>query len=398
MNVLSKRTVQLAALLLLTATAHAQLEVSWAYTMEGVFPPWAEFQKDGGNSSVDQWGNLAVCGYGFDDVTMNGTGAPVLVTNNNGGGDGFVGRYRSDGTASWGFWFGSPVLDAATAVTMDNEGNVYLSMFFEGAFDMDPGPGIANIALADGNRDLLIIKFDSTGQYLHAIPLVAGFNTSAGQISRMGFDAQNNLYIAGIFQGQLDVDPSAAQALLTGNGNNNCAFVAKYNAQGQLLDQLALPSVQNRSELFDLVVEADGSFFIAGLFVSQLDLDRGPGTLLITSSGGNGFTAKYNADFSPQWGVAIDGSQGSFAFAACPGLDGGYMLNGQFSGLLTVPLADGSSLQLDGGFNNDYSTFMAALNANGEYLWFTQFEVGQRGDFQNLAAKDDSTFYGGFHW
>ncbi len=388
----------LAALLLCTFTpTHAQLEVSWAYTVEGIFPPWGEIQKDGGNSSVDPWGNLAVCGYGFEDVTMNGSGTPVLATDHHGGGDGFVGRYRSDGTPSWGFWLGSPVLDAATGVAMDNEGNVYLSMFFEGAFDMDPGPDSAMIAPADGNRDLVIIKYDSTGQFLHAIHLVAEYYSSAGQIGRMAFDADNNLYIAGIFQTQMDVDPGPGQVILTGNGHANGAFVAKYSPQGQLLDHLALVSSENRSGLFDLVLDPDGSFFIAGIFSVELDLDRGPGSMLLQTTGRSGFGAHFNADFSPHWGLVVDASQGSYAFAACAGTDGGYILNGQFNGMLTVTLTDGTQQVMVGG-SQEYSTFLAGLNADGEYTWFKQFEVAQRGDFQNLAAKNDSTFYGGFHY
>jgi hypothetical protein len=380
--------------------ASAQLEVSWAYTVEGASTPWGDYWHDAGNIAVDPWGNVAIASYGGDEVVMNTAGAPLVIPHNTGGaGDGFVGRYHSDGTPSWGFWLGSTDFDAATGVDMDNEGNVYLGFMFEGSFDMDPGPDSAMIAPADGDRDLVIIKYDSAGHYLHAIHLVSDYNNpSAGQIERMGFDADNNLYIAGFFRNQMDLDPSTGQAIVTGNGNSDCGFVAKYSPDGQLLQYFTLPSTGYDSEVMDLVVDLDGSIFVVGIFSDSLDLDPGPGSLFIDGPNTAAFAARFDAALQPVWGRSLAATGiDHHAFAACSGLNGGLIFNGNFRGDITVTLLDGTVLNMNGGFN-ETSTYLAALDADGQFIWFKQFEVGQRGDFDELAAKDDGTFYGAMHF
>ncbi len=116
----------LAALFLFTFNnAHAQLEVSWAHTLQGAGLPWTDYWHDAGSFDVDPWGNVAIASYGFGTVTMNSDGTPLQVplpSTAGGGGDGFVGRYRTYGTPTWGFWMGSPAFSAATGVAMDNEG------------------------------------------------------------------------------------------------------------------------------------------------------------------------------------------------------------------------------------------------------------------------------------
>lgn len=374
--------------------AEAQIEVSWAHTVQGAGVLWTDYWHDAGNCAVDPWGNLAIASYGGSTVTMNSDGPPLVIPNNSGGGgDAFLGRYRADGTPSWGFWLGSEVFDAATGVAADNEGNIYLSMIFDGEFDMDPGPDTALIAPADGDRDLVIIKYDSTGQFLHAIHLVATYNNpSAGQISRMGFDADNNLYIGGFFRGQMDVDPGMGEVILTGNGTRDCAFVAKYDPEGNLLDHLLLRSTLYDSDVMDIVVEPDGSFFITGIFSGGLDLDNGPDPMWLNGPAISAFAAFYHADFSPQWGVDLEGGAKHRAFAACRGASGGYIITGQFDGDLSVPLSDGTVQDMVGPYD-EYSTFLAALDADGGITWFKQFVPGQRGDIKQLAAKDDGTFY-----
>lgn len=390
----------IAFLLLCTSlSAGAQLEVDWAYTVEGASTPWGDYWHDAGNIAVDPWGNVAIASYGGEEVVMNTAGAPLQIPHNTGGGgDGFVGRYHSDGTPHWGFWLGSTEFDAATGVDMDNEGNIYLGFMFEGPFDMDPGPDSAMIAPADGDRDLVVIKYDSAGNYLHAIHLVGDYvNPTAGQITRSGFDADNNFYIAGYFRQQMDLDPGIGQALITSN-DNNCGFVAKYAPNGQLLQYMALPSIDYFSEVMDLVVDPDGSIFIVGIFSESLDLDPGPGSFLIDGPNTAAFAARYDPAFQPVWGRSLAATGIShLAFAACRGLNGGLIFNGHFRGDITVELLDGTVLQMNGGFN-DYSTFLAALDADGQFIWFKQFEVGQRGDFDQLAASDDGTFYGAMHF
>src|SRR5262249_15887447 len=81
-----------------------------------------------------------------------------------GGKDGFVARLSSGGSYSYARAFGGKSDDEAHGVVVDSANNVYLTGYFAGKADLNPGSATANVTSA-GSNDVFIVKLNSSGNY-----------------------------------------------------------------------------------------------------------------------------------------------------------------------------------------------------------------------------------------
>lgn len=102
---------------------------------------------DGGNAAtIDVFGNYYIAG-----VTLGSLNGP-----NAGGADAFLAKYDSAGNQQWIRQLGSAVTDAATSVSADPFGNVYVAGITDGAVG---GPNL-------GSSDNFVAKYDGSGNQL----------------------------------------------------------------------------------------------------------------------------------------------------------------------------------------------------------------------------------------
>lgn len=383
--------------------SHAQsLQVEWARKMDGgsLYNAWADYWHEANTCAVDPFGNLAVVSYyGGAGVVGGATpGEDITVPDAVGGGDILVARYGADGVPSWAFTLGSVEIDAPTGVFADHHGNIYVSAFSRGALDVDPGPGEFIVDPADGDQDMLILKYDSTGAFVHAIHWEVPFvNPYAGQVSRMGMDAAGNLYIAGFFCASIVLGSTGTPGQLTGADQYTTALVAKYDPDGLLLDYFALPADQQSSTILDLVVEPDGGIFITGDFNFGIDMDPGPGDVHLNGWGlRNAFFARYDADLQLQWAHTLEGTNEHVGIVACPGHEGGYVVGGWFSGNTTFHI--GGEPFTYGAGSDGSDLYLLGIGADGAFTWVRRLAASGNDLPMALAAKSDNTFYFSFTW
>jgi len=132
-----------------------------------------------GNSSMDMSfhstkdsysGSIYSVGYFSSPLTVAGT----TISYAGGTVDGLLCKYDSEGIPVWGKGFGSGFNDVVKDVAIDNDGNIYVTGYFQGAgtqsFDADPGAGVYTLEQPSAilSRDCFIVKLDANGDFLWA--------------------------------------------------------------------------------------------------------------------------------------------------------------------------------------------------------------------------------------
>lgn len=183
--------------------------------------------------AVDDAGDVFVTGY-FSmliDFDPNGDGYPLT---SNGGRDIYLAKYSTDGDFLWAFHVGASGNmndDEGRDISLDEDGNVYLTGYFKSDNPVDFDPGVDEaLVTGNGNHDVFVAKYDTDGNYLNAFSL-GGTNDDEGNGIAIGSDG--SIYITGEFNGVADFDPGAGTQNLEADGFGLDRYVAKYTNQGQ---------------------------------------------------------------------------------------------------------------------------------------------------------------------
>ncbi|MCG8576664.1 MAG: hypothetical protein MI810_17430, partial [Flavobacteriales bacterium] len=82
--------------------------------------------------------------------------------------DVFVQKLDADGNFVWALSFGGLFADRGRSIATDASGNVYLTGFFDGTVDFDPGSGDFDLT-SEGDRDVFLQKLDASGNFEWAV-------------------------------------------------------------------------------------------------------------------------------------------------------------------------------------------------------------------------------------
>jgi Beta-propeller repeat len=284
----------------------------------------------GSTIAVDTSGNLYVSGYFMGTADFDsGPGTAILASE--GHSDIFLFKLSSSGNLVWAKQFGGSNFDGGYAVAVDTSGNVYVSGYFMGTADFDPGPNAVYLASPgpNGYTDSFVVKLNSEGTFSWARQIGSSLDDEARSIA---VDSTGNVYVVGHFKGTVDFDPGSGVANQTSFGDSD-AFVVKWDSAGEyywakvmggysvdygysvavdsssnvyVVGMLARPNadvfVQKWSSSGDYVwaralggsspdygrgvaVDSSGSVYVAGYFMGMADFDPGIGTANLTSAG-----------------------------------------------------------------------------------------------------------------
>ena len=293
--------------------------------------------------------------------------------------DAYVAKYTTTGVLVWAVNYGGTGKDDANGVSVDNQGNVYVTGYFRGQnVDFDPsatGTAILN-SNGDGGGDpgyggdIYVAKFTSTGQYVWA------FNVGSSSIGDNGTvivnDTQGNVYVGGYFSGPADFDPSAATSNLT--NSNGTVFLAKYNTNGQYQWAFNIGAGTNNAHPFGLKIDASANLFITGYFIgSGADFDPSPtNTKILNSSGQHDiYLAKYNSNGQYQWAFNIGSTDIDVARELDVDKFGNVYVVGDFQSTVDFNPSPIAVANLTSIGSSDI--FIAKYDNNGNYLWAERF-------------------------
>jgi hypothetical protein len=145
----------------------------------------------------------------------------------NGGHDAFVTKFDSGGNYIGARTWGGTDFDYGFGAAVDGWGDVYVTGYFSGTVDFDPGPDVDN-HVSNGFRDTFLTKFDSSGNFVWARTWGGtGFDYGNG----VAVDGSGNAYVTGMFEDEVDFDPGPGMNNQVSNGYDD-AFLSKFPPDG----------------------------------------------------------------------------------------------------------------------------------------------------------------------
>ncbi len=198
-----------------------------------------------------------------------------------------------------------------------------------------------------------------------------------------------NVYLAGLFSGTMDLDPSAATYSITSNGETDI-FLACYTSSGSFLWGLHVGGNSYDGAL-SMAADKDNNVVIAGFFSGQhVDFDPlSTGIYLndmgvigpVLTTAGDGFVAKYTPTGKCAWAIDL-GDSSVFDVAEGVGVDekGSVYVGGDFHYTMNIDPAGSTILNALTG-----TAYLVKYDAAGHLVWGFNFGGGGNGGVDNAV-------------
>ncbi len=280
-----------------------------------------KFDKDGNQLWYKTFGTSTV--DTFSAGVLSGDGGIIavgFVGNNNGDAAGFnkpegmsaccIVKYDAAGNLSWKNIVGGNA-DILRDVCIGADGNIYcVGNFASGSL-------FESLGKTDGG----IVKFNSKGQFLKALPLAGTGNENFSGITAC---REGGVAVVGKSNSS---DDGNAESLFIGNNASRGgydAYIVKVNSDLEF--EFAKPlRGQYNDDLVSIVEKSDGSFIATGCSNSSTRDFKG-----ITTRGGDDIiVAAFDKYGNLTWARSFGGTKDESASALCLASDGGYVIAGR---------------------------------------------------------------------
>jgi len=326
----------------------------------------------GKNIALDGSGNLYYTGLFSGTVDFDpGPNTFNLTANNTNWGDFFVLKLDTNGDFLWAKSFGGMDYNQRANISVDASGNTFLTGYFYGNIDFDPGP--ASFPLDGGSSGkIFMLKLDNNGDFLWAKAIG---NNSYNVLGSSVVDGQSNLLICGAFSGTLDLDPGTATFDVTATGNRQDVFLLKLDVAG---DFVWGANVKSGGGAWRTTLDVDpvGNVYVTGDFWGTSDFDPGPAVFNMTSSNNgsrnDGYLLKLDSqgdfEWAKQFGSGTSPGNNSYVNPQIVRVDqsGQPYIFGYYQGSVDFDPGPGSTILTPPSWS---SFFVVKLNQGGDLTW-----------------------------
>lgn len=334
--------------------------VIWAKSFGG-------YTNDSGNAfALDGNGNIYTIGTFQGTADFDPNAASIYTLSSNGLNDVFVTKLDASGNFLWARSFGGVAQDEASSITLDSFGNIYLTGFFNGIVDFDPGTNSLLYASL-GGKDVYVLKLDANGNFLWANQLGANGDDLGNAVS---IDASGDLIVAGSFQSLVDFDPSGLVDTLTSSGQSDI-FVAKYHPNGNYVWAKKMGGSSD-DLVTSMCIDAGSNIFTCGNFSGMADFDPSPFSYTLNSSNNDAFVAKLSAQGNFYWAKQIKnaGTSSGLINSVDTDMSGNLYAGGTFKGTCDFNPTTTSFTLSSAGSSDDI--FILKLDPFGSFTWVKQ--------------------------
>jgi hypothetical protein len=325
----------------------------------------------------DASGNVIITGYFADTVDFDPSPATFTLASV-GNDDVFIQKLNASGNLVWVKSVGGTGDDIGNSVKVDANGDVYLTGYFEGTVDFDPGAGVSNLT-SNGFLDFYVLKLDATGNFVWA-KQIGGVDYDSGL--SLNIDLNGNVIVGGSFQNSVDFDPGASTYSLTSFGSSD-AFLVKLDGLGNFVWAKQFGGTDSEV-IWSVDIDATGNIYATGNFEGTADFDPSASTLNLISNGARDvFVAKVSSSGNIDWAKAFGDASSDYGQSISVDASGKVNITGSFAGTVDFdPSATSFTMTSFGGLD----IFISQLDGTGNFVW-----AKQMGSSSNDAANGIDT-------
>lgn len=328
-------------------------DLLWAHGVGGPL-------SDKGNAiAVDSAGNVYTVGQ-FSGVADFDPDPDVTLNLASGGYDDiFVQKLSAEGDLVWVQRFGAEGRDSASAVAVDDDGNVHVTGYFQNTVDFDPDPD-ATEALSASQYDIFVLKLDTDGNLVWARRM-GGTGADLGY--GIAVDSSGNVFTTGQFSLTVDFDPDPDVTANLTSGGNSDIFVQKLDASGKHVWVRGY-GVGGTDIGRGIALDSAGNVYTTGFFQGTVAF----GSVNLSALGSNIFVHKLDNDGNVAWAHSIGAAGDDRGHAIAVDGAGNVYTTGFFHGTVDFnpdPLGEA----LLSAFSPTWDIFVHKLDTDGNHLW-----------------------------
>jgi len=257
--------------------------------------------------------------------------------------------------------YGNPDGVAAT----DKYGNAYLA----GDFSSNLIFGKDTLQYG-GYIKSYLVKYDSSGKLLWAVQS-KGPSNSTCEVFSLAIDNSGNTFITGEIQDTVFLGP---YTLMNSNPPSSCAFIAKYDKNGNILWAKQAPSYNGLTT--SVAIDLSGNALITGVFADTIAF----GSIILRDSGWGIFTAKYDPNGNILWAKQSLGQVSDFFSRISTDNSGNSYITSWFYDSATF-----GSIKLKGPYNRN-TLLLVKYDPSGNVIWAKQsYTISTNGSAQGCA-------------
>ncbi len=347
---------------------HAQF-VNWAKSMGGN-------NSDNPNVVVtDEQGNIYTVGN-FESVMDFDPGPKEFILVPGAFSGAFISKLNSKGDFVWAKAFYGRAW--TKDITIDKMGNIYITGYFTGTVDFDPG---ANEYLVTSEIGMYICKLNKAGEFAWVKTL--GDSKGGGQGSAIFIDSNYNIYATGLFSGVIDIQSKygSLQLLSSLPVSFNNIFISKLDSSGEFIWAKSIRGNGIYNKVNEIIADQQGSCYIAGGFDQSADFNPDSSEWVEEANVYDAFLLKLNKDGNFVWAKKFGGNGNQ---DVCNGISmensGKLYAIGNFSSFVKF----GASTLTSKGKTD---VFIMQLDTAGQVLWAKS--IGGSGDDEANAVVAD---------
>lgn len=332
----------------------------WTKTMGGTSSDY------GVAIELDALGNIYYTGRYAGTCDFDpGVGTYTIQSVGNTQYDVIISKLDPSGNFLWAKSIGGSTADEGHSISRDGAGFIYVSGYFTGTADFDPGPGSYSLTATPGGlEDMFIVKLNTTtGAFSWAVKIGG---TSIDEAFSIKSDNTGNVFVTGYFGSTVDFDPTPGTYTLATTGNYDC-FVLKLDNLGNLVWVRTFGSTLNDLSR-SIGLDALGNVYTTGYFQNTVDFDPGPAVANLTSAGGTDcYVLKLNPSGNFVWAKNVANGSG-YEESRALSIDafGNVYSTGIFDGTTDFDPSAASFNLNNTGFSDIY---ISIINSAGNFIW-----------------------------